>query len=34
MGPQSARDFAERVTATLRDLGEQIIPGGVGGSDV
>jgi len=34
MSPKSARDFAERLTATLRDLGEQIAPGLIGGGDV
>lgn len=34
MSPKSARDFAERFTATLRDLGEQIAPGLMRGDDV
>jgi hypothetical protein len=34
MSPKSAHDFAERLTATIRDLGEQIAPGVIGGGDV
>ncbi|MEX0750496.1 MAG: hypothetical protein WD359_06770 [Dehalococcoidia bacterium] len=30
MSPKNAQDFAERMTATLRDLGEQIAPGLMG----
>jgi hypothetical protein len=31
LSPKSADDFAQRVTAVLRDLGEQIAPGLMGG---
>jgi hypothetical protein len=31
MSPKSAEDFAERLTQTLRDLGDQLAPGLFGG---